>query len=268
MSPYGDLIISGNILYGMTTLGGLNMGGTIFTIHTDGSDFKKLFDFTNESGAGPLGTLMLQDNVLYGSTLSGGVNGHGTLFSINTNGSGFKKILDFNILNGQSSRSKLIMVGNKLYGNSEAGGTSGNGNIFSIYPDGKGYKNLLNFDGGNGALFRGALTFSDGIFYGMTCMGGTYGKGGVFSFKDSSSVVNVFPNPVNGDVIINCMSDLIGSSLKITDFKGLVVYSEENSLFTGVFEKTLNMSDYPAGIYFMQLILGTRVTNRKIVIQN
>ena len=43
--PYGSLTLSGSTLYGTTRHGGDYGGGNIFTIQTDGSGFRDVWDF-------------------------------------------------------------------------------------------------------------------------------------------------------------------------------------------------------------------------------
>ena len=44
--PFGGLILSGNILYGSTTLGGVSGNGTVFKVNTNGTGFTTLYTFT------------------------------------------------------------------------------------------------------------------------------------------------------------------------------------------------------------------------------
>lgn len=52
---------SGN-LYGMTTYGGTNGVGVIYSVNSTGSDFEKLFDFSNASGGTPNGILVIRED--------------------------------------------------------------------------------------------------------------------------------------------------------------------------------------------------------------
>jgi len=94
--PGGELILSGNTLYGTATGGGSSGSGTLFAVNTDGTGFTTLHSFaatdfilaafgflaTNSDGAFPLGELILSGNTLYGTAADGGSSGNGTVFSL------------------------------------------------------------------------------------------------------------------------------------------------------------------------------------------
>jgi len=115
--------------------------GTIFSIGTDGSNFKLLHSFTcgTSDGGNPYDSLTLSGSTLYGMTNAygggsgGGSAGDGTIFSIGTDGSNF----GFLHLYRQPERRKVA------YGQpnplrlhplrmTSAGGSAGDGTIFSI----------------------------------------------------------------------------------------------------------------------------------------
>src|SRR5205823_8914177 len=90
----GELISSGNTLYGTTAGNGGTVGyGTVFAVNTDGTGFTNLHRFTplsapfqlggtNSDGANPFGGLILSGNTLYGTATYGGSSGRGTVFSL------------------------------------------------------------------------------------------------------------------------------------------------------------------------------------------
>jgi uncharacterized repeat protein (TIGR03803 family) len=82
--PWGNLILSGNTLYGTTEFGGRNGYGTLFALHTDGTSFTNLHDFGAQTNNGfhPKNGLVLVGNVLYGTAPGGGANGGGIVFSL------------------------------------------------------------------------------------------------------------------------------------------------------------------------------------------
>jgi len=69
-------------LYGTTSEGGPEGGGTLFRIITSGS-YERLASFTTATGVEPLGALMQHTNgVFYGTTRGAGANGPGTVYSL------------------------------------------------------------------------------------------------------------------------------------------------------------------------------------------
>lgn len=85
VSPQG-LVLSGNTLYGTARYGGSFGNGTVFSVDTDGTEFKKLYEFTGgPGGVKPASDVILSGNALYGTALGEeGFAGDGsaTLFSI------------------------------------------------------------------------------------------------------------------------------------------------------------------------------------------
>jgi uncharacterized repeat protein (TIGR03803 family) len=181
------LILEGKTLFGMTSGGGLSSVGNIFSIDTDGSNYKDLYDFTNPSGIEPAGSLILNASgtKLFGMTESGGSNSKGTAFTIDTGGTNFKVLWNFGGAsnNGASPVGALTLVGHQLYGMTVDGGINSDGNIFSIDTNGSNYKDRWNFDGGgdtNGSNPWGELLLSGRVFLGMTARGGVNTAGNIF----------------------------------------------------------------------------------------
>jgi uncharacterized repeat protein (TIGR03803 family) len=100
MGPEGDLILSGDTLYGTSFEGGTNGGGgVVFSINTNGNNFTVLHSFsspvydtnvnsatygafTNSGGGGTRAGVVLSGHVLFGTTPYGGKYGGGTVFAI------------------------------------------------------------------------------------------------------------------------------------------------------------------------------------------
>ncbi|MBI2270309.1 MAG: hypothetical protein HYU69_08130 [Bacteroidetes bacterium] len=180
-TPYGNLILSGSVLYGATSYGASSSFGSIFKVNTDGTGFTTIYDFTNSSnGSRPMGPLILSGSVLYGATLEGGTNGYGCLFKINVDGTGYSKLHDFNITT-ESSPSPLVLSGTELFG-SAAGGSLGVGCIFKINTSGAGYSKLFDFSTITGADGPGYLTVANNYLYGFA-NGGVNNNGVIFKIK-------------------------------------------------------------------------------------
>lgn len=139
-SPNAGLVLSGNTLYGATSVGGTSNHGTVFSLNTDGSDYTVLHSFAG-LGQNPQGALWLHGGTLYGAALGNGTTTEGSVFSIGTNGDNFTLLQTFSHLEstnnftnayGAELRGSLAMAGNVLYGSASLGGAYGNGTIFSL----------------------------------------------------------------------------------------------------------------------------------------
>jgi uncharacterized repeat protein (TIGR03803 family) len=209
-SPAASLILDGSgNLYGTTTQGGASNAGTVFTLRSDGSDFRVLHSFAGGASDGefPYASLTLDGSgSLYGTTSAGGSFNLGTVFRLKTNGGGFRLIHAFagGAGDGRFPRASLLLddSGN-LYGTTPYGGQppiflpigetyDGSGTVFRIKTDGAGFQLLhaFTFDVTgvaplpDGESPSGSVT-SDGAgnLYGMTAFGGSSSGGTVFKMK-------------------------------------------------------------------------------------
>lgn len=226
--PSGDLLLSGNTLYGTTAGGGSSSNGTVFALNTDGSGFKTLHEFsptsatspyTNSDGAHPINGsgLTLSGSLLYGTAFEGGSSGYGTVFSVNTDGTGFTVLHDFstldgNNLDGANPVSRLIVSGNTLYGTAGRAGVSG-GTVFALNTDGSGFMTLEGFSASTANMPSGGLVLSGNTLYGTTVFGGSVASGTVFSINTDGTgfaVLHDFPTTGGANVDgANPMSGLI-----------------------------------------------------------
>jgi uncharacterized repeat protein (TIGR03803 family) len=89
-APCATLTMSGNVLYGTASAGGTGASGAIYSVKTDGTQFKTHYSFaplnsstgTNSDGAFPVAGLLIVGNSLYGTAFSGGPGSVGTLFRL------------------------------------------------------------------------------------------------------------------------------------------------------------------------------------------
>jgi uncharacterized repeat protein (TIGR03803 family) len=148
-TPLGGLILdsSGN-LYGTTSTGGSNGGGTVFELTSSNGSwtFHLLYSFTGVvDDVGPTGSLAMDSGgKLYGSTLSEGAYGDGTAFKLTPAGGGwtYTDLHDFAGGSGDGlgpyGSPTLDMNGN-IYGTAAGGGTGtscsyGCGVVWEIMP--------------------------------------------------------------------------------------------------------------------------------------
>jgi uncharacterized repeat protein (TIGR03803 family) len=211
--PAGELLLSGNRLYGVAFDGGTGGNGTIFSINTDGTGFTNLHSFsaetsnTNSDGAKPRDALVEGDGVLYGVTEGGGDAGDGTIFKINTDGSGFAVIYSFTSdpgagnADGIAPLAGLVLSGTTLFGTTFSGGTNDFGVVFSVNTDGNGFTTLHNFSSldasatnVDGAHPWSRLRLSGNMLYGTTTYGGAGGRGTVFSVNTNGTNFNTLYN--------------------------------------------------------------------------
>lgn len=200
-SPRAGLILSGDTLYGTTTLGGRSNFGSVFALRIDGTAFATLHHFTGLSDEGfPSAALVLSGDTLYGTTVGGGGSGSGTVFAVSTNGANFTNLYAFTPTTVSSPFSNndgawplgaLTQSGNTLYGTTSSGGVPGNGTVFAINKDGTGFSILHTFTtpssyqntNSDGAIPRASLVLSGDTLYGTTAFGGFFGGGTVFALR-------------------------------------------------------------------------------------
>jgi uncharacterized repeat protein (TIGR03803 family) len=151
--PFGFLSMSGSVLYGMTTSGGVYDDGVVFKIENDGVNPTILHSFggtiVNKNGTeindgsipNPSSSLLLSGSTLYGMTSSGGgvvfvSEGHGVVFEIDTDGKNYNILHSFPDpavhSDGSDPIGSLIPAGPALYGVTYEGGSHNDGAIFSL----------------------------------------------------------------------------------------------------------------------------------------
>ncbi|MGP8214295.1 MAG: choice-of-anchor tandem repeat GloVer-containing protein [Bacteroidia bacterium] len=215
----GSLILSGNVLYGLASQGGVNDYGLIFSINPDGSGYKDMFDFDGSNGSYPLGSLTLYGSLLYGMTNEGGAYGYGCIFTINVNGVGYSDIYDFDGTYGGGGNS-LTRCGSVFYGMTSqilSSSASIGCCIFSINFDGSGYK-VVNSLGDSNIMGGGALVLSGGMLYGITQS--FFTNGYIFSIDTDGTGFRIL-----NDTISSMGSSLILSGNKLYGTTGLNVFS-------------------------------------------
>ena len=188
------------LLYGMTSQGGNNGDGAIFSFDTASSAYSKLFSFdSTKRGSDPHGQPILDPNgtTLYGMTGAGGKHGVGTIFSFSTATNKIKILHKFNCpgnatpacisaKNGASTdHGNLVQSGTTLYGMTTFGGQFGAGIVFSMSTTGKKFRVLHSFGNGtnDGQHPYGSLLLAGSTLYGTTRDGGKNGDGTVFQIN-------------------------------------------------------------------------------------
>jgi uncharacterized repeat protein (TIGR03803 family) len=215
-SPVGSPVVSGGVVYGMTSQGGTANLGVVYRMNADGTGFQIIHSFTGGAadGSGPsFSAPVVSGGVIYGMTANGGTAGLGVIFRMNTDGTGFTVLHSFAATgDGYDPAGGLTLVGNTLYGMTNQGGTHGIGTIFKINTDGTGYGLTHSFAGSSGSPSDGAqpvgTLFYDGArLLGSTPRGGAFGVGsnnalgvlfGVDPDGSNYQVLHSFDGGING----------------------------------------------------------------------
>jgi uncharacterized repeat protein (TIGR03803 family) len=187
--PTADVTLYYGLLYGMTSGGGANGWGVIFSINPNGSGFQVLSSFGSGSNSGsqPTGSLVLSGNMLYGCA-GGGVNGNGTIFSFNPLGNVYTDLYDITTASGVIATGTIAFSHGVFYGPA-AGGTGNDGFIYAVDSNGSNFQTLITFNGTNG-VEPGPyqkLVVSGTTIYGMANAGGASGNGLIFSVGTTGS---------------------------------------------------------------------------------
>lgn len=217
-------------IYGTTgpNTSGADIGGTIFSMNSDGSSFAVLHWFTNfvsngsantnSDGISPANGALIQgnDGELYGVASVGGLNANGTIFRMDTDGNHFTVLHTFgwtlNAYNGNTDGAvpSAMIQGNdgNLYGATYRGGLNNLGVIFKLNTNGDNFSVLYHFgsstpdDGaGNKTIIQGR----NGIIYGVAQAGRGEASAGVIFGLDAGGVNYSILRSFNRDAAISGM---------------------------------------------------------------
>lgn len=189
-APFAGLVMdkSGN-LYGTTTEGGPNHGGTVFEVTPSGTE-TVLYSFCSQTnckdGRIPSGGLIIDSKGdLYGMTNNGGANGGGTVFKLGVDGTE-KVLYSFcsqpGCADGETPEGGLIRYKGYFYGTTNQGGANGVGTVFKLNARGREtvlYSFANNGTDGYGPL-NGVVADKNGNLYGTTVYSALGGYGTVF----------------------------------------------------------------------------------------
>ena len=184
-------------LLGITTSGGIDNKGVLFSYSLDSFNIKSEHQFAiSYPGQNPIYTNLCEgfNGKFYGMTNLGGNFGMGILFEYDSSNNSYQKKIDFSgVLNGNGPQGGLLLSQNgKLYGMTSSGGLNGFGVLFEYDPVTNVFNKKIDFNGAlNGSTPLGNLIeASNGKLYGMTSLGGANGKGVLFEFDVNSGILS------------------------------------------------------------------------------
>ncbi|MBP9151720.1 MAG: T9SS type A sorting domain-containing protein [Flavobacteriales bacterium] len=79
--------------------------------------------------------------------------------------------------------------------------------------------------------------------------------------------IDVYPNPSNGQVVLDINGDSEGFALTVVDVNGKLVYTENISKVNSSLRKAIDLSLLSKGMYFLKLEDGVESIDRKLIIQ-
>ena len=196
---YGDIpsrlieLPSGELV-GTSFYGGPNLGGYIYKLNKNGSNFSRIYEFTTATvGLYPAAIMQATDGRLYATCYQGGdlsayIGGFGSVVSLKPDGSEVQRIFAFNDNNGKLPYGQLLegLDGN-LYGTASFhGGNNASGLVFKVSKSGTSYSILKQFDGSEGNTpYHGLAQAADGRLWGTNAGGLTGGT--LFSLSPDGS---------------------------------------------------------------------------------
>lgn len=188
-------------VFGTAEYGGLYDYGVLFSVASDGSNFRVLHNFTGgNDGSYPTNIIQLPGGTLFGTTSGGGTNGTGVVYSVNPDGTQFQVVHNFAAVithldaystnaDGIGTDSLIQGADHALYGTTVEGGSTGDGVVFRLQLDGT-FTVLHTFSystGADGANPYGLLQGMDGALYGACANGGANGGGVLYKLRPDGS---------------------------------------------------------------------------------
>jgi len=250
---------SDSLLYGLTQNGGVDSDGIIFSYNITTGIETDVHDFSGSDGFAPLGSLIEASNgLLYGLTHNGGLYNFGTIFSYDISNHQLTVVHNFKKFDdGWGPQGSLIQVNNgSLYGMTDEGGTFGYGTIFSfnIYTGAEAV--IHNFSVIDGSSPVTALLM-------------VYSTTGINQLSASTNQLSLYPNPTTGLVTISSTKNI--SSITVTNLLGQILFTTAFSLSPllggeGPGVRQLDLTNYPAGMYFITITSGNETATQKIIL--
>jgi uncharacterized repeat protein (TIGR03803 family) len=207
--PIGQLAVSGETLYGVTTNGGANQAGTLFALDPATATLTTAYNFA--SGIGRAGAAMaVLKGTLFGTTSGGGADQAGTIFKFNPAKKSYATLYSFTGGgDGGSPYAGLSTDGTTLYGSTYTGGADYAGTLYAANPSSGTQTVLHSFTGQSdgGYPLTVPVAFS-GMLYGTADYGGTlsglcfggFGCGVLYSVSPSGTDFSVLHSfGFNGD---------------------------------------------------------------------
>ncbi len=242
-NPKGRLIkATDGLFYGLTSSGGANDGGVVFSFDPTTNTFLKRQDLSSTLGANPLGTFTQVGGKLYTPCQFGGTNNGGTIIEYDLVSGVVTKLKDLAVEVGSLPYSGMFKANNgKLYGTTSAGAAGGYGSLFSYDPATNTLVKLHDLIEADGTLSLGeVMQASDGLLYGTCTSGGQFGFGSIWTYNIATSTfARIYSfNQAQG-------STPAGDLLQATNGKLYGTFREDGQGFSGgIFSWTIGTNTF------------------------
>jgi uncharacterized repeat protein (TIGR03803 family) len=209
-TPEGGLIELGGTLYGVTSAGGANGLGTIFSLHPAAKKETVIHSFSGTDGSAPMGALLAYGGKLYGTASTGGASSLGTVFVLDPTNDALTVLHSFagGSTDGALPMAALVPAGGALYGTTQTGGANGGnilndpylgGTVFKLVPASGETTVVWSFGAGtDGAAPEAPVIAIGNTLYGTTSGGGTANDGTLFSFAIEKGAETILHNFAGG----------------------------------------------------------------------
>lgn len=251
-------------LYGLTA-GPKRTNGTeeVFTLNSDGSGYRVLYQVSTNSGTQPKVGVLLQgtDGALYGTTDQGGSYHLGTVFKLSTDGSGYAVLHYSGSITDDGAHPAALVEADDgmLYGTTRMGGTLGYGTVYTVGKDGSGYRVLYNFTTNvfvnTNFPTRDLIQASDGALYGTL-------QGAIFTIRTDGSqygIVHSFAvssqNPATSAGLFEGSDGALYCAMLVSPPLGLIFrVNKDGSGYSEIWRPTSALPVYTNGYAFGSLL--------------
>ena len=80
--------------------------------------------------------------------------------------------------------------------------------------------------------------------------------------------LNIYPNPTRGFFNISFVSDdIVSLELFVLDAYGKVIIENKESMFVGEYTKQIDLTEYPKGVYMVQIKTNNSFITKRVVVQ-
>ena len=90
---------------------------------------------------------------------------------------------------------------------------------------------------------------------------------GLYTQNNKIPEGKVFPNPNNGNFNIQVKAADEPVLIKINNENGREVYRQQQDYFSGYYEDKIDLTAFPTGVYYLQIVQGKKIVTEKIIVQ-